>query len=261
MHGAEEADLCAQWISAVAAERAAAGAVASNWLNGIGAVLSGFGLIALVVTINQGRKAAVENKRSADAAVESLAESRRVFLLSQNIDRAWIDISCDLLGIRVMDGYLQLHLKIEARNVGRMAATNVHVQRSVIFDKDMFDAVERQRLQMLATTFPTEGGVTLIPNKSTSVTMTSSAPLIKPPVYGDQIERIRPVVVACCRYRLPGSEEDKYSFSAWLIRKTPPNDFAPPNTIYRTLMGIKVTDLATLQLNDMVIRPVRQVAF
>lgn len=80
-HGHDESDLCAQWRAARAAELSAWASVWSMRLTAIGALISGLGFFALMLTIFQGRKALSRARKSNRIAKESAEVGLRAYMV------------------------------------------------------------------------------------------------------------------------------------------------------------------------------------
>lgn len=117
--GHDEADLCAQWRAAIAAER---GAWAGEWsmrLTIIGSILSGLGLIALVETLRQGRKA-LERAQQANLIADNASRVGLRAYLAFNMEV----IKVDLDGISPF-----IELRFSIRNTGQTPAKSFKVSR------------------------------------------------------------------------------------------------------------------------------------
>ncbi|MBM6577860.1 hypothetical protein KCP91_15860 [Microvirga sp. SRT01] len=117
--GHDEADLCAQWRAAIAAER---GAWAGEWsmrLTIVGSLLSGLGLIALVETLRQGRKA-LERARQANYIADNAS---RIGL------RAYLAFNIEVLKVDLDGPKPTIDLKFLIRNTGQTPAKGFKVSR------------------------------------------------------------------------------------------------------------------------------------
>lgn len=121
----EESDLCAQWRAATAGERAARAAQWGNLLSFLGALASAGGLLALVVTIQQGRSA-LRRARKANRIARKTAEHEL---------RAYIAVT--LGEMRDVADRSQPKCFVNVKNVGATPALKVSIQiDSAIFDTD-----------------------------------------------------------------------------------------------------------------------------
>ncbi|MBB5716819.1 hypothetical protein [Sphingomonas aerophila] len=127
--GHEEADLCAQWRSAVAGERAAWASEWSMRLTAVGALLSALGLFALVATLSQGRKALARARKANRIADKSSRIGLRAYLV---------------FGIEVIDVDLKgpspsVTVKFYLKNTGQTPAKGLMVSRRLKVGKPFED--------------------------------------------------------------------------------------------------------------------------
>lgn len=93
----DSADLCAQWRAAIAAEKAANSSVWANRLAIIGMVLSGVGLAALVITIQQGRAGLERAREANDIAQNTAKRELRAYVGIDNVEIECGDRGCQIL--------------------------------------------------------------------------------------------------------------------------------------------------------------------
>jgi len=117
--GYDEADLCAQWRSAIAAETAARAGDWSIRLTIVGSILSGLGLIALVETLRQGRKA-LDRARKANEIADNAS---KIGL------RAYLAFNLEVLNVDLDGPNPTIELKFSLKNTGQTPAKSLKVSR------------------------------------------------------------------------------------------------------------------------------------
>ncbi|RVT93443.1 hypothetical protein [Sphingomonas crocodyli] len=125
----ETAAFCAQWKAADAAKSSADASWWTVYFAGLGIVLGAITMAAAIAAAYFAKKAAYENKRSADAAHEA--------------NRPWLDVDIKLHGVSVnydCKGYC-LQLEINPLNSGATPATDVREYVQCIFYDHMYETV------------------------------------------------------------------------------------------------------------------------
>lgn len=135
----EIANVCAQWKAADAAKSSADAAWWSVYIGGMGIALAAITMVAAIAAALFAKKAAYENKRSADAA--------------HGANRPWLDVDLKLHGVCVSydrKGY-SLQIELIPLNSGNSPAVNVREHVECLFydsipkkpDADIFDLSNR----------------------------------------------------------------------------------------------------------------------
>ncbi|MET3612211.1 hypothetical protein ABID16_000516 [Rhizobium aquaticum] len=120
-------DLCAQWKAADAAKASVDWARRSYFVS-IGGTLIGFlTLVAAAAAAVFAKKAADETKRSADAAHDSVAETRRI---GEAQVRAYLALDPQAFGSPA-SAYTKHVIDVKIRNTGQTPAKNITIQMNV----------------------------------------------------------------------------------------------------------------------------------
>lgn len=125
----DSADLCAQYRAAIAAEQSARSSNAANVLSAIASLLSGCGLVALLITIRQGREALQRADNANMIATTTMHNQLRPWIVIEEckVDEMYLS---GLLDNELVP--LVTRAQIRIKNVGPSPARNVHVIMSVV---------------------------------------------------------------------------------------------------------------------------------
>lgn len=149
----DSADLCAQWRAAVAAEKAADAAETSNYVAGIGTLLSFIGIILVLMALRQTRKdhallsaeyedarreaaalardtasALAQARRSADAASIAADAATKQSIVASSTFMQEFRPYIALIGLAMpSDGYNRPFVQIFINNIGRTIAKDIEV--------------------------------------------------------------------------------------------------------------------------------------
>lgn len=117
----DAADLCAQWQAARAAQQAANSAGTSNFLSTLALIISVIGTALLVGTLVQANLALAESRKAAQAAEDSVRETRRI---GEAQTRCYLTI--DEVKVAVYPPDHNLNVEFVLHNVGQSTALNLN---------------------------------------------------------------------------------------------------------------------------------------
>lgn len=256
-HRLQTNDLIQQTRAADAAEAQADLAVQAAWtafFQTIGGFLT---LVAAGAAAIYARDAAAETRRGADAAHTAVQETRAANSIAQSVDRPWVKITGIIEAIKSSNNFIQLRLHIVAQNVGRMAAVDTQVEYNAIDVPKFINELESRIAQLESNDNDALGYITVLPGDERSDNVSFTFELSSRTIYGEQKPRIRAIVLVVCRYKVPGETHFRHSTTAWLVRRVRPPTFLPPNYIVRPNIGLLITELPTIRVEDLKLSPVR----
>lgn len=117
--GHDEADLCAQWRAAVAAEQAAWAGVWSMRFTVAGAIFSALGLLALISTLRQGRRALARARKA----------NRIADRASKNGLRAYLVFHIEVIEISLKGPSPYIVVRFSIINTGQTPAKDIQISR------------------------------------------------------------------------------------------------------------------------------------
>lgn len=127
--GHDEADLCAQWRAAVAAEQGAWAGVWSMRFTVAGAIFSAFGLLALISTLQQGRRALARARKANRIADRASKNGLRAYLV--------FHIEVIEISLKVPSPYIDV--KFSIINTGQTPAKDIRISRRLKVGKPFED--------------------------------------------------------------------------------------------------------------------------
>lgn len=124
-----DANLCAQWRAAIAAEKAADATVAGNWISGAAAALSFASLVAVALSLWQTRTALGISRSEFESARQEASETLRIseetLAASQ---RPWVKVGIEIASpYNIIDGDCHVTVKLAMTNAGNAPAIGAWV--------------------------------------------------------------------------------------------------------------------------------------